>query len=117
MAEELSLKQRFLVWLEQHRQLSQEPKGPEYTLSLEEQLAFLGHRVDALTKAPVEHALEQLEQYLHGQSYATRNDNVTMHNVWMDINEFAETQRWQYETAIATERQAQDLKQNKRMGY
>jgi hypothetical protein len=35
----------------------------------------------------------------------------------MDINEFAETQRWQYEKAIATERQAQDLKQNKRMGY
>ena len=79
---------------------------PPSTMSVQEQLEFLGHRADQGTVAPLEHAIDLLERFLEAQGAGQeRNDNVAMHNLWLDIAQFAEAQRWQYEKALGRERE------------
>jgi len=79
---------------------------PASTMRLQEQLEMLGHRADQGHVAPLAHAIDLLERFLEAQGAGQeRNDNVAMHNLWLDIAQFAEAQRWQYEKALGRERE------------
>ena len=81
-------------------------QAPASTMRLQEQLERLGHRADQGHVSPLEHAIALLERFLEAQGAGQeRNDTVAMHNLWWDVAQCAEAQRWQYEKALGRERE------------